>query len=73
MPSSDTDRRLTRLEEQIGGKGGLHEKVDNLADALQNHIATDVRRLFKTMGAVIVLLLGVLGALLWPYFSGGPQ
>ena len=69
MPSSDTDRRLTRLEER---HEALHDKVDNLVHALQNHVATDVRRLFKTMGAVIVLLLGVLGALLWPYFSGGP-
>lgn len=66
---ASTDHRLTRLEAR---QEDLHEKVDNLTDALQNHIATDVKRLFKTMGAVIVLLLGVLGALLWPYFSGGP-
>ncbi len=69
MPSSDTNTRLGRLE---AGQVGLHKKVDKLVLTVENHIATDVKRMLKTMGAVIFILLGVLGTLLWPYFSGGP-
>ena len=69
MSSSDTDVRLALLEK---GQKALHIKVDKLTVAVENHIATDVRRMLKTMGFVILLLLGVLGALLGPYFSGGP-
>ena len=67
--SDSIDARLARLEES---HRSLHIKVDNLTVALQNHVATDVKRMLKTMGAVIFILLGVLGTLLWPYFSGGP-
>lgn len=70
MPSSSsTYTRLTALEV---GQQGLHKKVDKLVVTVENHIATDVKRMLKTMGAVIFILLGVLGTLLWPYFSGGP-
>ena len=70
MPKGDTtDTRLGRLEE---GLDSLHDKVDKLANSLDNHVATDVKRMVKAMGAVISVLLGVLGTLLWPYFSGGP-
>ena len=71
----DSDARIARLEES---QKNLHEKVDRLADSLDNHIATEIkmvfrtlRMVFKTMGAVIGLLLGVLATLLFPYFSGG--
>ncbi len=70
MPSSSsTEGRLASLET---GQKSLHRKVDRLVITVENHIATDVKRMLKTMGAVIFILLSVLGTLLWPYFRGGP-